>query len=177
MLDKSYKKGYTIIKGWKAHGDVNCPINFLKNRKVNKMARVTPEEYQEKHARRLKGATEDIRRGVERLTENPAAKAAAKQDKMRNNLMSAIDSGKWKRGLGRVTLDSWKSDMINKGVGRIAAGIDGAKDKVISFASELLPHIDKVKTEVDKMPDVTLDDNINRMTTFIRGMAKFKRTK
>jgi len=28
---------------------------------------------------------------------------------------------------------------------------------------------------VKKMPDVSLEDNINRMTTWIRGMAKFQR--
>ena len=47
------------------------------------------------------------------------------------------------------------------------------KDKVISFAGQLLPHIDKVKGEIDKMPDLTLEDSINRMATFTRGMSKF----
>jgi len=141
------------------------------------MAKLTPDEFQEKHARRLKGATEDIRKGVERVTEAPTLKAAAKVDKMRTNLNKALDDGKWERGLKRVTLEDWKSKMIDKGVGRIAAGIDAAAPKVREFASELLPHIDKVQTEIKGMPDVSLEDNINRMTTFIRGMSKFKRTK
>lgn len=141
------------------------------------MAKLTPDEFQEKHARRLKGATEDIRKGVERVTEAPTLKAAAKKDKMRANLNKALDDGKWERGLKRVTLEDWKSKMIDKGVGRIAAGIDAAAPKVREFASELLPHIDKVQAEIKGMPDVSLEDNINRMTTFIRGMAKFTRTK
>lgn len=140
------------------------------------MAKLTPDEFVDKHARRLKGATEDIRRGVERVTESPTAKAAAKKDKMKANLVAALDSGKWERGLKRVTLEDWKGKMIDKGVGRIAAGIDAAAPKVRAFASELLPHIDKVQAEIKSMPDVSLEDNINRMTTFIRGMAKFKRT-
>ena len=102
---------------------------------------------------------------------------AAKVDKMRTNLNKALDEGKWEAGLKRVTLQDWKSQMIDKGVGRIAAGLDAAAPKVKEFAAQLLPHIDKVQGEIKNMPDVSLEDNINRMTTFIRGMAKFKRTK
>jgi hypothetical protein len=67
--------------------------------------------------------------------------------------------------------------MIDKGLNRVASGIDGAAAKVTAFAAELLPHIDKQVDAIKKMPDTTLEDNISRMTTFIRGMAKFKRTK
>jgi len=141
------------------------------------MAKLTAKEFQEKHNRRLKAATDDMRAGVERVTESPTAKAAKKADKMRANVVASIDNGKWAAGLNRVTLDDWKSKMINKGVGRVAAGIDEAAAKVESFASELLPHIDKVKSEIERLPDVTLEDNIQRMTTFIRGMSKFKRSK
>lgn len=139
------------------------------------MAKLTPQEFQEKHARRVKGAVDDMRKGVENVTEAPTMKAAAKQDKMRANLVAAIDSGKWANGLRRVSLEQWKSQMINKGIGRVAAGIDEAAPKVVAFAEELLPHIDKVQAEVRKMPDVSLEDNINRMVMFTRGMAKFKR--
>ena len=139
------------------------------------MAKLTPAEYQEKHARRLKGATEDMRLGVEKVTESPTAKAAEKKDKMRANLNKALDSGKWERGLKRVSLEDWKRQMTEKGIGRVAAGIDGAAAKVTAFASELLPYQDTLKAGIKKMADITLEDNINRMTTFIRGMAKFQR--
>jgi len=139
------------------------------------MARVTPDEFVEKHARRLKGASEDMRRGVERVTTSPTAAAANKKDKMRTNINAAIDAGKWERGLRRVTLDEWKSKMINKGLGRVATGIDEAAPKVRAFAAEVLPFIDNLNTTVQKLPDTTLEDNINRMTTFIRGMSKFQR--
>jgi hypothetical protein len=139
------------------------------------MARVTPEQFQEKHARRLKAALPDMEAGVNRVTESPTLKAAAKKDKMRAGINAAIDSGKWERGLKRVSLEDWKGNMINKGIGRVAAGIDAASDKVRNFASELLPHIDTGVSSVKKMPDVTLEDSINRMTSFTRHMAKFQR--
>jgi len=39
------------------------------------MPKLTPAEYAEKHARRLKASTEDIRKGVAKVTEAPTAKA------------------------------------------------------------------------------------------------------
>jgi len=140
-----------------------------------KMAKVTPDEFVEKHARRLKGAIDDMRRGVERVSSSPTSAAAAKKDKMRMNINASIDSGKWERGLRRVTLDEWKTKMVNKGLARVAGGIDEAAPKVRSFAADVLPFIDTLKNVVDKMPDTTLEDSINRMSTFIRGMAKFQR--
>lgn len=140
------------------------------------MAKVTAQEYQEKHARRLKAAVPDIQRGVERVTQNPCEQAAAKKDKMLNNLTAAVNDGKWERGLKKVSLEDWKGKMIDKGVQRIAGGIDGAKDKVIEFASELLPHVDAGVAKVKGMPDLTIEDSINRSSTFIRHMANFRRS-
>lgn len=139
------------------------------------MAKLTPQEFREKHARRLKAATEDMRKGVEAVTEAPTAKAAKKMDKLRTNLLKAIDSGKMERALKAVTLEEWKRKMVEVGIGRVSSGIDGAAAKVENFAAQLLPHIDKLKSEVDRMPDVTLDDSINRMVSFTRGMAKFEK--
>lgn len=139
------------------------------------MAKLTPSEFQEKHARRLKASIEDVRRGIDRVTESPTEKAAAKQDKMLMNLTAAVNSGKWAAGLKRVSLDDWKRKARDIGVNRIAAGIDGAKEKVITFAEQLLPHIDRGLDKIKGMSDITLDDNINRMTTFIRHMSELKR--
>ena len=140
------------------------------------MARVNAQEYQEKHARNLKNSQQDIVRGINRVTVAPTQLAIKKIDKMRENFVKAIDSGKTQRGLARVTLQEWQSKTIEKGVPRIAAGIDGAKDKVIAFADQLLPHIDKGKAAISNMGDTSLEDNIQRMVTFTRHMAQFKRT-
>ena len=137
--------------------------------------KITPEEFAEKQARRLKASTPDIRVGIMRVTESPTAKAADKQDKMLANLQAAVNSGKWARGLRKVTLESWKDAALNKGLGRIAAGIDAAHDKVVDFASQLLPFEDRLQGEISKMPDLTLEDNIARMTNWARGMNKFQK--
>ena len=138
------------------------------------MAKLTPKEVQEKHARRLKGAIDDMRVGIERVSVAPTLLAAAKQDKMKARLNAAIDSGKWAAGLKAVSLDQWKKQITEKGLPRVAAGIDAASAKVEKFYDQLLPHIDKTVVEIKKMPDLTLEDSINRVGTFIRGMSKFR---
>jgi len=152
-----------------------CYKTCLYLTKFKIMAKLTAQEFQEKHNRRLKAAVDDMRKGVQAVTESPTAKAAKKGDKMREGIVKAIDSGKWAAGLNRVSLDEWKQKMLNKGVNRVAAGIDEAADKVQAFAAELLPHIDAGVSKIGKLPDVTLEDSINRMTTFVRHMADFKR--
>lgn len=141
------------------------------------MSKLTPQEYQEKHARRLTAASDDVRKGIARVTVNPCELAAAKQDKMLQNLTASVQSGKWAAGLKRVTLQQWQDRATNVGVARIASGIAAAKDKVIAFAEQLLPHIDAGQAKLKTMPDITLEDSIARMVSFTRHMSEFKRTK
>lgn len=140
------------------------------------MPRVTPAEFAEKWKRRISAATQDVRAGVERVTVAPTELAIAKKDKMLARLMDAINSGKWEAGLRRVSLEDWRRSMLDKGLGRIAVGAEQATIKVENFAAELLPHIEVGQRQIAGMPDVTLEDSINRVGTFLRHMAQFRRT-
>ena len=135
---------------------------------------ITPEQYVEKHSRRLKGALEDMRNGVNAVTSAPGAAAAKKLDKMRAGIVRALDDGTWARRVGAVTLEDWKKAMLDKGLNRVAAGVDGSADKVKSFATQLLAHEATLQGDVSKLPDLTLEDSISRMTAWVRGMSKFE---
>lgn len=140
-----------------------------------KKVRLTAAEFAEKHIRRTKAASGDMRDGVQRVTEAPGKKAGAKENKMKANLNAAIDSGKWRRRVESVTLDEWKKDMLEKGVGRVSAGLDRAAPKIEAFAEELIAHENALLVKVGDMPDLTLQDSIQRATAWIEGMAKFER--
>ncbi len=140
------------------------------------MTKLSAKEVTEKHARRLKAASEDMRLGVERVTEAPTLKAAAQQAKMKERIVASIDSGKWAAGLKRVSLEEWKGKMLSKGLPRVSIGIDEAADKVEAFYADLLPHIDAGKVGLDKLNDVTIEDSIARMTYWVRHMTKLKRS-
>jgi len=137
--------------------------------------RLTPEQYARKHASRLKNAIPEIQEGIEAVTTSPTALAADKSDKMLANLTRAVQSGKWAARLRSVSLEDWKSAAIKKGLNRIAGGIDEAHDKQVAFAAELFPFENALMSEIDRMPDLTIEDSISRATKWIRGMAEFER--
>ena len=137
--------------------------------------KITAAEFKEKHARNLKASLVDMRAGVEKVTEAPGAQAAAKQDKMLANLTAKVADGTWARRLKGVTLEDWRNKMINKGLPRVSGGIDAAAAKVEDFAAQLLPAVDAASRKAQAMPDLTLEDSIARMTSFVREMAKFSK--
>jgi hypothetical protein len=140
------------------------------------MPKLTPAEAASKWQRNLKNATQDIQRGVQAVTVSPTEKAAAKIDKMRTNLIAAIDDGKVEAGLRRVTLAEWKDKTLNKGLQRLSAGVDAAGGKQQQFYTQLFPYQESLQGKVSGMPDTTLEDNIGRMVEWARGMSQFRRS-
>ena len=139
------------------------------------MAKLTPEQAADKLTRRLTGATQDIQQGVARVSVAPGSQAAQKQDKMLQHLTEKVQDGTWAKRVAAVSLEDWKKQMTEKGIGRISQGIQSARPKLVDFFGKLLPFQDSLSGTIKGMPDVTLEDNINRMTTFIRGMSKFRK--
>lgn len=136
--------------------------------------RVTAEQYQEKHNRRTKAALEDMRTGINKVSDSPTAKAAAKGDKMLAGIQQAVSSGKWGNRLRAVTLEQWKRAALDKGLPRVSAGLDASSANIIAMARQLLEYENTQLEKISKMPDLTLEDSISRMTTWARGMAQFK---
>lgn len=136
---------------------------------------ITPNQSAEKWNRRLKASTEDIKNGVNNVTVAPTQKAAAASTKWQAKLAAADTKARFENGLKRVSLEDWKTAMIDKGIGRIAAGADAGQSKFESFAADFLPFLAGVKSKVDAMPSLTLEDSINRMTTQVREVAKYRR--
>lgn len=136
-------------------------------------------EIADKWARRLKGATSDIASGIQKLTESPMEKAVAKKEKLKANWNRAVDSGIWERQTARYPLEKWKRDAGEVGVTRIASGVDKALDKYRDFATWLTARVQEGQAKIAKISDLTLEDRINRMVTFVRHMAeqKYKATK
>lgn len=141
------------------------------------MAKLTPQQVAEKHARRTTAAVQDMIEGVRNVTTSPTEQAASKKDKLVARWNESINSGKWERGLRAVSLDQWKTSMIEKGAQRVAAGVAGAKGKIEAFYAELLPYQNDLSVKIASMPDLTLEDAIARANAQIRGMAAFRKGK
>ncbi len=139
------------------------------------MAKLTPQEFADKWARRTSAATTDYVNGVNRVDKSPTEAAASKQTKMVNNLTAAVQSGKWASRLRAVSLDQWKTAAVQKGQARIATGVQAAQADMATFADQLLTYETSLQSKVAAMPDLTLADSVNRVTTWITEMAKFQR--
>lgn len=138
------------------------------------MARLTAQEIAEKQSRRLKGAIGDMETGIKRVTVAPGQQAAKAKQKWVAKITDSKTHDKWAKNVGEVSLEQWKADMLQKGLGRVAAGIDAAKDKLHVFYEKLNNYQDAGKTKLDGMPSLTLEDSVNRATYWIRYMANFR---
>lgn len=138
------------------------------------MANKTPQQVAAKWASRAQGATQALQDGINNVQNAPGAAAAAKQDKMLANLTASVLSGKWAANVSAVTLAQWKEAMLTKGVQRYGAGVSAAQPKMQNFMSKLLPYQQNIQAQLASMPDLTLQDNINRAVFVMQEMAKFK---
>jgi len=141
------------------------------------MVKGTPAEIAEKWKRRATAASVDYKKGIERVTESPTEKAANKADKMRANLIKALDEGKWEKALRSVSLEEWKRMASTKGASNYATGITASEGKMAEFMSEVLPHIESGQRAIQAMPDITIEDSKARVVAWIDHMHKFKRSR
>ena len=138
------------------------------------MAKVNASEYAEKWGRRLKGSTEDIRRGINRVSKAPGESAAEQIELMKANVMRSLEDGTWERNVRAVSLEDWKDKILNKGLQRIGAGVDAAQTKQVAMAEKLLAAVDASVEVVNRTPRGDIETNIARMVTFAREMNKRK---
>lgn len=141
------------------------------------MAGLTPREIAEKQVRRSQGATEDYVRGVRGVTEAPTQKAKRKKEKLKNNFLNALNSGKWEAGLDAVTLEDWQRDTEGKGASRYGDGVAKAESKIIAFHEEFQPFLDAHKKKIDALPDSTPEQRMQKMVENAKGIAQFKRSR
>lgn len=138
------------------------------------MVKVTEEEFYNKWSKRLRASSDEIRTGVDRVTESPGKAAAKKIDLMLQKLMEAFESGRVERGLLGFSLEDWQQAMKEKGIRNMPAGIENAKAKQMEFARWLLARVSEGQAKVKAMPEGTLEDSIRRVETYIRHMAEKK---
>lgn len=134
---------------------------------------VSPQEFGDRWAQGLQGSTQKITQGVNAVTVAPSTKAIAQKAKMVQNFTLAVNSGKWERNLGKITLNDWKTSMTDKGIPRIGQGAIAATPKMVAFATKLLPFEQTLQNTVRNLPSLTLQNRIDRAVAWMNGMNKF----
>lgn len=136
--------------------------------------RMSPAEAQQKWQSRTAGSTQEMVAGVQRVTEAPGAKAAAKSQKW----LAAVTAAepKFRRNVAAVTLEEWKKAMLEVGVPRVASGVQAKGHKWGKFAAEFFPHLDEGIRRVNAMPDTSFEDRLARMVAMVRHTHGFQRS-
>lgn len=133
------------------------------------MAAKDPTKVAEKWATGMSQAGQAITDGINAVTTAPGVAAARQKELWANQVVANKD--KWASRTAAVPLSEWQQAAITKGVPRIAQGAQAAQPKYTQFMTKLLPYIESQKNALP--PRGNLEQNLQRMTQFVRGMAKF----
>lgn len=137
------------------------------------MSTLTAEQIAANWAANLANATQKIQAGVQGVTVAPGQAAARQKAVYLARVQARADY--WAQRTAAVTLSEWQADMISKGIPRIATGAQAATTKFATFMGRLLPYIN---SGVKQLPARgTLDQNITRVTQWVRYMAQFNAAK
>lgn len=137
------------------------------------MAQLAPDVVAAKWASRLGGSLDDIKRGVQAVTEAPGAAAARQKVLWLQRITASAD--KWARRVSAVTLGDWQTAMIDKGLPRISGGAQAAVPKVTAFMADFLPYVEQGAATVRAMPKGDVEAGIARAAAQIRHNAKYVR--
>lgn len=135
---------------------------------------ITPEAVIKLWADRGAASADTVRAGVNAVQDNPAAKAAARADVWVQNVARAKQ--KFIDSLNRVSLQQWKSAMLNKGLQNMQTGYNdaGNQQKFLAFMRAFLPYVRSGAAQVRAMQKGTLQDGINRAVAMIKHNAAFR---
>lgn len=126
-----------------------------------------------KWANNLGAAGPSIQKGVQSVQTAPTQLAAKNPDGYLAGVQRAVSSGRWQRNLMNVTLQEWQQAMIQKGLPRIQAGAQMGKANMQSFMQDFLPYVYSSQQQLASQPRGNLEQNISRMTTWVRAMASY----
>lgn len=134
---------------------------------------ITPAQAAAKWQQRLSQSRQQIIDGVNAVTQAPGAKAAAQKNFWLLRVQNSAD--KWARNVGAVSLEDWKSSMINVGIDRVSTGAAAKVGKVEAFMNEFLPYVNQAAERVRAMPKGGEAEAIARASAMIQANMRFKR--
>lgn len=116
-----------------------------------------------------------IRAGVTAVTQSPGIAAADAREYMvtRWNQVTRA-GGTWEANMRALPVQYWKDQMLGKGLNQLPGGVNGAGNKVQSFADALLAFERQLQTAINSMPKATLGDRKARMDHWFDQMSQVR---
>lgn len=139
------------------------------------MAHGTATEVAAKWQSRIAAASTEMQAGVDRVSQAPGQAAAAKKQKWINRLMEQGTQDKWARKVAAVSLGDWQAAMKNYGIQRAVQGAQAKQAKYEAALGPLLSYIDQGRQQIRNMPDLTLEDRLQRSRAMQMWMSNYRK--
>lgn len=136
------------------------------------MPRVTASQGADKYRQGVQGGATRYQQGIANVKTAPSQKAIEQKDKMVQNWLASVNSGKWEQEMGKVSLSMWQEASRTKGATNYSSSADKASQAYAAWASEAYPIIQQIQDQIASMPSTTIDQNIQRMITNVTLMAE-----
>lgn len=138
------------------------------------MTKISPQQAADKLGQRIAQSGTAYSAGVQAVQTNPAQKAIAAKAKWEAGIQDAIANNRFVKGLQNVTLEGWKASVRDYGVNRYTGSAQKATSNYAKFAADFFPYLDTVSSEINSMPNLTLEDSIARMTHNVRRLHEWR---
>lgn len=112
----------------------------------------TPQQIAQRWSTGIAGAGQAYKDGIQGVTENPMAKAAANLDKAAARYQDAVSSGRMAASLNAVPVAFWKTQCSNGASKLTSSGTKGAP-KMEKFAKNATPIWQGMKAAAASAPD------------------------
>src|SRR5438093_111544 len=109
----------------------------------------------DKQIKNVSNNLQEYRDGINAVEVHPGKEAVKKEAKFKQNLMAAIDSGKWRENTGGYDQDDWKRRTAGTGADRLVQGLEDSRQKSIAFREQLITFQNDLVAKMDAMPDTT----------------------
>lgn len=110
--------------------------------------------------------------GISNPSRDPIKAALDSKEKYKNNVMAALQSGKWERNIAKVSHADIVKTVTALGSGVYTQGISARADKIKAAFAELQPKLQAVSNAIQALPNGTDADREKRMLENLKLMRK-----
>lgn len=131
----------------------------------------------EKWKKGMASSGENIKAGVNSMTESPGVKAAAAKDKYVRRVNEAASDGSYEAGQLGYSLQEYKDAVVNKGISNMMTGASKLGSRAQRAMADQLAYANQVSDQVAGMPTGTLEEGIAKAAATIRLMAEGRKNR
>jgi len=119
----------------------------------------------------ISGAQDRMKSGAMAVQTSPGQLAAQAADKWLARVTAS--KAKFIANSNSVSLQAWQNAYINTGLPRVSQGAQDKQAKYTAAMDSFLPYMAQGLQTIDKMPNNTIEDSVNRAAAMIRWNAKY----